>query len=281
MNDTRQFLSETLKTLFFAGVLALIIRTVIFQPFTIPSTSMVPTLKVGDFVIVSKIAYGYSRHSVVFSPSFGSDCTAGAERDCRFLGRSPKRGEVAVFKACVDKNSPERPRVCASIPKENLRHVDYIKRVIGLPNDRIKVTGGVLYLNGEEVEREVLDTITYEEMETVRINGQVRQIPATITVKRIRETLPDGKSYITYDRGRADLDDTREFIVPPGHYFMMGDNRDVSSDSRVSDGLSYVSADRLVGRAKFVFLSFDGAKLLRPWTWFTTLRPGRLFNSAE
>jgi signal peptidase I len=187
---------ETIKVIIQALLIALVVRTLLFQPFNIPSGSLVPTLLIGDYLFVSKYSYGYSKHSMPFSPPLFNGRVWAAE---------PKRGDIAVFK----------------LPKDN--STDYIKRVIGLPGDRIQVIGGVLQINGTPVKRERV-----EDYETVDERGRTTRVP------QYRETLPNGVSHFIVERegDRGYWDDTRVYTVPPGHFFMMGDNRDNSTDSR-------------------------------------------------
>jgi signal peptidase I len=233
-------LGDTVSVIVQALILALVIRTLFFQPFSIPSGSMRPTLLEGDYLFVTKWAYGYSRHSLPFSPNLFSG---------RIWASEPERGDVAVFKF------PPNPSV------------DYIKRVIGLPGDRIQMRNGQLFINDVAVPREKVGQIDNPD-----ITAENRPIDV------YRETLPNGVSYDTLDIFPAsETDDTREFQVPPGHYFMMGDNRDNSSDSRLSVG--YVPAENLVGRANIIFFSIAGkASPLEIWRWPTELRPSRFFN---
>ena len=236
-------LGETVSVIVQALLLALVIRTFLFQPFSIPSGSMRPTLLEGDYLFVTKWAYGYSRYSLPFSPNIFSG---------RVFGSDPQRGDVAVFKF------PPNPSL------------DYIKRVIGLPGDKIQVRQGVLYINDVAVPREKVGQID---------NPDITEVDRPVDV--YRETLPNGVSYDTLDLTANGLgDDTREFIVPPGHYFMMGDNRDNSTDSRFSVG--FVPAENLVGRANIIFFSIsDGASPLEIWKWPTLMRPSRLFNMVH
>ncbi|WP_306119768.1 MULTISPECIES: signal peptidase I [unclassified Roseitalea] len=235
-------IGETVSVIIQALILALIIRTLLFQPFSIPSGSMRPTLLEGDYLFVSKYAYGYSRHSIPFSPDIFSG---------RIWSGTPERGDVVVFKL------PSNPRL------------DYIKRVIGLPGDRVQMRDGALFINGEPVEREAIGTI--DDADITERNSPVRVY---------RETLPNGVSYRTLDLDQGTIgDDTREFVVPPDHYFMLGDNRDNSADSRFSVG--FVPHENLVGRANIIFFSIaGGASPLEVWRWPTELRFDRFFDSA-
>jgi signal peptidase I len=236
------------STIFYALVIALVIRTVAYEPFNIPSESMLPTLLVGDYIFVSKFSYGYSRHSVIFSPPLGKG---------RIFESRPERGDVAVFK----------------LPRDN--DTDYIKRIIGLPGDRIQMRRGVLYINGRPVERERIDDFEYTDQHGNRF-----------TIPQYRERLPNGVEYNTLDLIEgADLDDTKVYTVPPEHYFAMGNNRDNSIDSRVPEiqnGVGYVPAENLVGRAEFLFFSTDySAALWEIWKWPQAIRFRRIFRPIE
>jgi signal peptidase I len=235
-------IGETVSVLIQALLIALVIRTFLFQPFSIPSGSMRPTLLEGDYLFTNKFAYGYSRHSFPFSPPLFEG---------RFWGSTPERGDIAVFKL------PENTRI------------DYIKRVIGLPGDRVQMKGGVLFINGEAVKREKVESIS---------NPDVTEVNRPVDV--YQETLPNGVTYKTLDLTQNGIgDDTREFIVPDGHYFMMGDNRDGSLDSRFNVG--YVPLENFVGRANIIFFSVsDRASPLEVWRWHDVLRTDRLFNSV-
>ena len=232
---------EIIKTVAIALLIALFLRVLLFQPFTIPSASEEPNLYEGDYVLVTKFDYGWSKHSIPLSPPLFSG---------RILARQPDRGDIIVFK----------------LPRDN--HTDYIKRLIGLPGDRIQVRDGLLYINGKAVPRTV--TATVEE------TGGTESI---IPVQRVQETLPEGRKIMTNDFGtNYPLDNTEEFTVPLGYYFFMGDNRDNSADSRLSiyDGVGMVPAENLEGRARFVLISWKkGASLFKPWTWLLDLNFSR------
>ncbi len=233
-------LGETVNVIVQALLLALVIRTFLFQPFSIPSGSMRPTLLEGDYLFVTKWSYGFSRHSLPFSPNLFSG---------RIWGGEPKRGDVAVFKF------PPNPSL------------DYIKRVIGLPGDMIQMRAGQLFINGIGVPREKVGQID---------NPDITEVNRPVDV--YRETLPNGVAYDTLDLTANGVgDDTREFVVPPAHYFMMGDNRDNSTDSRFTVG--FVPEENLVGKANIIFFSIsDGASPLEIWKWPSDMRPSRLLN---
>jgi signal peptidase I len=235
-------LTDNIKTFVYAILIALAIRTVAFEPFNIPSGSMIPTLLVGDYLFVSKYSYGYSRYSL----PLGLPLIPG-----RILVTPPKRGDVAVFK----------------LPRDN--KTDYIKRIIGLPGDTIQMKAGRLYINGQIVPRDNPVEFTYTDT-----NG------APTRTTEFTETLPNGvKHPILEISDHGPLDDTGVFTVPPGHYFCMGDNRDNSLDSRVLSGVGYVPLENLVGRAEFIFFSTDGtAALWELWKWPGSIRYDRLFE---
>lgn len=235
-------MAETVRVIVHALLIAAIIRTFLFQPFNIPSGSMKNTLLVGDYLFVSKYTYGYSHYSFPFSPPLFSG---------RIMASEPKRGDVVVFR----------------LPKDD--SVDYIKRVIGLPGDRIQMREGLLHINGEPVKRERLPDITDEEEP-----GRPQR------VKRWRETLPNGVSYTTLDLvDNGFYDNTQEYVVPAGHYFMMGDNRDNSSDSRVLSQVGYVPFENLIGRAEVIFFSVrEGDRAWEVWRWPWSVRWNRLFT---
>jgi signal peptidase I len=242
-------LLETVKTVIWAVLIAVVIRSLAFEPFTIPSGSMVPTLLVGDFVFVSKYSYGYSRYSFPFGVVPIPD---------RVFASSPKRGDVAVFRL-------------PSNPSEN-----YIKRLVGLPGDRIQVKGGILHVNGAPVRRERSDAC------------RARARGAEADKIGYRETLPDNRQHCIFERSdRDELDNTPEFVVPANHFFAMGDNRDNSVDSRyrAPDGarpVGFIPAANLVGRAEIVWLSLEeDMRWFQFWRWPTGLRFGRMFSSIE
>ena len=233
---------ETVKVVIQALILAGIIRTVLVQPFTIPSGSMMPTLLFGDYIFVNKFSYGYSKYSLPFSP----DLFEG-----RIFGSDPKRGDIVVFRF------PPNPSI------------DYIKRCIGLPGDRVQMKNGVLYVNGVAVPKAADGAFNSD-----YVNDPGHAIPV------YRETLPNGVTYDTLDEVPDSLgDNTREFIVPPGHYFMMGDNRDNSADSRFDVG--FVPAENLVGKAEMVFFSLgNDTAFSEIWKWPTNMRWSRFFKSV-
>jgi signal peptidase I len=234
-------LLENIKTILYAGLIAIGIRTVLFEPFNIPSGSMIPTLLVGDYLFVSKYSYGYSKHSLPLSPPIFSG---------RIFGRLPDRGDVAVFK----------------LPRDG--STDYIKRIVGLPGDRIQVIRGVLHINGQPVKREPRGTFVAE--------GDGPRVQAL----RYTETLPNGRRHsILEESDNGPLDNTPEFLVPAGHVFAMGDNRDNSLDSRVMNAVGFVPLENLVGRAEFLFFSVDqDGSIWQPWTWPGSIRWSRLLT---
>ncbi len=233
---------DTFRVVVHALILALIVRVFLYQPFNIPSGSMIPTLLIGDYLFVSKFSYGYSRFSFPFSP----DLFEG-----RIWATPPERGDVAVFK----------------LPRDN--ETDYIKRVIGLPGDTIQMIGGVLHINGQPVKRErIEDFVLHDSL------GSERR------VVRYLETLPNGVTYPVLDLVENGFgDNTEPYRVKEGHFFMMGDNRDNSTDSRVDSAVGQVPFENLVGRAEIIFFSIDeDASAWQIWRWPTTIRWSRLFE---
>ena len=231
---------ETIKTVIYAVLIAVVVRTFAYEPFNIPSASMVPTLLIGDYLFVSKFSYGYSRYSF----PFGLAPISG-----RIFGAAPQAGDVAVFK----------------LPRDN--ETDYIKRIIGRPGDRVQVRGGVLYLNDQPVAREPI--ADYEDLDRFGNRMVIRQYV---------ETLPNGVAYRVLDANpEGSLDNTDVYVVPEGHYFAMGDNRDNSADSRVLSQVGFVPEENLVGRAELIFFSTNGsARLWEFWRWPFAIRFSRL-----
>lgn len=250
-------ITETIKTVVYALLIAGVFRTLFFQPFWIPSGSMKDTLLIGDFLFVNKMAYGYSQYSCPFSmcPFPG-----------RILGSEPERGDVVVFRHPVN-------------------GTDFIKRVIGMPGDRVQVRDGVVYINGEMAPQEPAG----EFVETFERQGPVGSLPVCKNMgvglggecvkDRYSETLPGGTVHDILDVRTVPLDNTPVYTVPEGHYFFMGDNRDNSNDSRVAapNGLGFVPFENLIGRADRVMFSSAGRSLFFFWTW----RPDRFFKAIE
>lgn len=235
-------LDETTRTILGAIVIALVIRMFAFEPFNIPSSSMVPGLLVGDFLFVSKYSYGYSSRSTVLGllPIQG-----------RIFDREPKRGDVVVFK----------------LPRDNT--TDYIKRCVGLPGDTIQVRNGLLYINGVAVDRRKL-----------AVPEAIKYLKPAENATDYLETFPNGNQHVIREQGDDyALDNTPVFTVPPRHYFMMGDNRDNSQDSRAPNGgVGFVPEENLVGRAEFLFFSLDeNAHFWELWKWPEDVRWGRIF----
>jgi len=272
---TSSTLWETVKTVFWALVIAGIFRTIFFQPFWIPSGSMKDTLLIGDFLFVNKLAYGYSYASCpnIKIQRFGIDvdakkiCSFLDGDNTRLLGDEPERGDIIVFRHPV-------------------HGTDFIKRLIGLPGDRIQMKEGVLHINGTAVE--LADAGTFIELKEHQ--GPLRKKPrcengpvgmgGECTKSRQTETLPGGQSHNILNISRERHDNTGVFTVPEGHYFFMGDNRDNSTDSRVqlaSGGVGFVPFENLIGRADRVMFSSSGTSMLYFWTW----RGDRFFEKLE
>jgi signal peptidase I len=238
----KESIKDIVKVVIQALVLAFFVRVFLFQPFNIPSGSMIPTLLVGDYLFVSKYAYGYSRYSFPFGPNLFSGRVWSAE---------PKRGDVVVFK----------------LPRDN--ETDYIKRVIGLPGDEIQMIHGVLHINGEAVKKEKIEDVTLDDP-----SGHTR------TVARYRETLPNGVTYPVLDLIQEGIgDNTEVYKVPENHFFMMGDNRDNSTDSRFLSEVGYVPFENLVGRAEIIFFSIrEDSSFWEIWRWPGSVRWSRMLQ---
>ncbi len=235
-------LLENVKTIVYAVIIAVVIRTFAFEPFNIPSGSMIPTLLIGDYLLVSKYSYGYSRYSFPLSPPLFSG---------RIPDWMPKRGDVAVFKDTFDTSS------------------DYIKRIIGLPGDHVQMRQGHLFINNQEVPR--VPAGTYQD--------DSDGIP--VPIARYTETLPNGRSYhVLKATDEGEMNNTQDFVVPPGDLFAMGDNRDNSADSRVqmAPGVGYLPIENLVGHAEIIFFSIDSRyPWWQVWEWPFEIRWSRLF----
>ena len=252
---------ETTRFLLLLFGFALVLRTFIVTPFFIPSGSMLPRMMIGDYLFVAKWPYGFSRYSMPFG-------IGGF--DGRIFGSDPARGDVVVFR-------------CPSAPE------DCVKRLIGLPGDTVQMNAGQLILNGKAVPKtRIADYLMPRSPNSpCRYISDDASLPRVIQngetfcrYPRFRETLPGGRSYEVLDQTSGEGDDTDVFTVPEGHYFMMGDNRDDSADSRYGverDGVGFLPAENLVGRAMIVFFSTDGtAQWLKPWSWFSAARPERV-----
>ena len=245
---TRSFAAEVIdsaRTIGLALFIALVLRVSLFQPNTIPSTSMEPNLLTGDYMVVTKYDYGWSRHSVPFSPPLPTG---------RLNEHLPNRGDVIVFRLPRDPGQT------------------WVKRLIGLPGDRVQVSGGVISVNGRAIPQSD--------------SGETQDPDSPeIIVRRVWETLPDGRRYLTFDRGPDHPgDDTEVFVVPEGHVFAMGDNRDNSLDGRWPReiGVGFIPLDNLLGKARWVLVSWrGGASLFKPWTWVTNFQLDRMFKPVR
>ena len=251
-HENKESWSSTIKTVLLAILAAILFRTFLWEPFSIPSGSMIPTLLVGDYLFVSKFSYGYSTYSL-------SIPFAGAPNwfEGRIIPGAPERGDVVVFK----------------LPSDN--STDYIKRVIGLPGDHIQMVQGVLHINGAPVTTKVANqAYSYRERES----GAIR------TGILYEETLPEGKTYVTLHTGdmTSPYNNTPEYKVPEGSYFMMGDNRDDSMDSRFQS-VGPVPFKNFVGRANVLFFSIDGSQteLWEVWKWPGAIRYDRIFQAVK
>ncbi|MCK5446474.1 MAG: signal peptidase I [Rhodospirillaceae bacterium] len=236
---------DTAKTVIYAVAIAMLVRTFAYEPFSIPSGSMIPTLLVGDYLFVSKMSYGYSKHSFPLSLPL----IPGSER---VLGEMPKRGDIAVFKLPTDGKT------------------DYIKRIIGLPGDRIQVKGGILHINDAPVFREPSGRLKYRDTYGRKHDSQL-----------YIETLPGGRRHTILEESDIDFaDNTDVYTVPANHFFAMGDNRDNSRDSRFLSDVGYIPFENLVGRAEMLVFSYQGS-LLQFWNWGETIRFDRFFKKLS
>ena len=240
-----KWIIENLKTLFYALIIAVIIRSLLIQPFYIPSSSMEPNLLVGDRLFVTKFSYGYSKHSFPFSPPIYPN---------RLFFSDPKRGDIIVFKTPADNRT------------------DYIKRLIGLPGDIIQFINGDLYLNNNQV----LKTL-------VNNNDLLYCGPQKIKVTTFEEKLPNGKTYLASYRNDFSYQNSDKFVVPENHYFFLGDNRDCSKDSRFLSEVGYVNKINLVGKAQILFFSSDPriGSIFNFLKWNISLRLDRFFKSLN
>jgi len=239
------FIKENVKTLFYALIIAIIIRSLFFQPFYIPSSSMEPNLLVGDRLFVSKYTYGYSKHSFPFSPNIFSG---------RVLFNEPKRGDVVVFKTPVDNRT------------------DYIKRLIGLPGDSIQFINGEIYLNNNQIFKNKIKT-----------KKKIYCGENVFESELYEEKLPNGVKYIAAYSKNNTYKNSDKFIVPDNHYFFLGDNRDCSKDSRFLSSVGYVNKDNIVGKARILFFSSDYrvGSFFKIWDWKNILRFDRFFKKIK
>ena len=239
---TKNFIIENTKTIFFALVIGIIIRSLLIQPFYIPSSSMEPTLLIGDRLFVTKYSYGYSKHSFPFSPPIING---------RLFSNEPKVGDVKVFKTPADNRT------------------DYIKRLIGLAGDNIQFINGDLFLNNNQILKSRVS-----KSDTIYCGNQ------TIEVNTFEEKLTNGKIHRTVYLKNYSFQNSDVFTVPAEHYFFLGDNRDCSKDSRYLTSVGYVHEDNLVGKAQFIFFSSDFriASIFSFWKWHKTIRFDRFFK---
>ena len=242
MKIDKNFFIDNFKTIFYALIIAILIRSIIIQPFYIPSSSMEPNLLVGDRLFVSKYSFGYSKHSFPFSPPLFKG---------RILSKQPKRGDVVVFKTPVDNRT------------------DYIKRLIGLPGDKVQFIDGSLYVNNNEILKTRISST-----DIIYCGND------TIPVYTFEEKLPNGIKYNAVYRKNYSFQNSDEFIIPSKHYFFLGDNRDCSKDSRFLSSVGYVHENNLVGKAQFIFFSSDYriGTIFKFWQWHKILRINRFFK---
>ena len=241
----KEFFSENIKTLIYALIIAIIIRSLLIQPFYIPSSSMEPNLLVGDRLFVTKYSYGYSKHSFPFSlPVFNN----------RIFSKEPERGDVVVFKTPADNRT------------------DYIKRLIGLPGDKIQFIDSNLYLNNSEIIKSKINS-----------SNEIFCGNRKINITTFEEILPNGKKFITVYLEENTLSNSDAFIVPKDHYFFLGDNRDCSKDSRFLSSVGYVHKENLVGKARFIFFSSDKSigSIFKFWKWNRSIRLDRFFKKIN
>ncbi len=241
----KNFLIENTKTLFYALIIAIIIRSLLIQPFYIPSSSMEPNLLVGDRLFVTKYSYGYSKHSFPFSPALLKG---------RIFHKEPKRGDVIVFKTPADNRT------------------DYIKRLVGLPGDKVQFTESNLFINNSEIIKSKIS-----KKEIIYCGNKM------IDVFTFEEILPNGKRYNSVYLKNFPYQNSDEFIVPKNHYFFLGDNRDCSKDSRFLSSVGYVHKDNLVGKAQFIFFSSDKSigSVFSFWKWNKSIRFDRFFKKIN
>ena len=241
----KHIIIDNLKTVMGALLIAILIRSLIIQPFYIPSSSMEPTLLIGDRIFVSKYSYGYSKHSFPFSPNFSNN---------RFLFKNPEQGDLIVFKTPADNRT------------------DYIKRLIGRAGDEIQFVDGNLFINGSKVIRE-----------EIKISEPIRCGNFILETNTFIETLPNGVKYLASYNKQGTLKNTKKYIVPKDHLFLMGDNRDCSKDSRFLDDVGYVNNLNLVGEAKIIFFSNDTkiGSLLKFWNLQNSFRFERTFQKLK
>jgi signal peptidase I len=244
MKINKNIIIENIKTIVYALVIAIVIRSLIIQPFYIPSSSMEPTMLIGDRLFVTKYSYGYSKHSFPFSPGLFKE---------RLLSKIPKRGDVVVFKTTRDNRT------------------DFIKRLIGLPGDNIQFINGDVYINNNQIPKSITS-----KSDIIYCGNQVN-------VNTFQEILPNGKTHKTVYYKNNSYQNTGIFKVPKKHYFFLGDNRDCSGDSRFLTGLGYVPEVNLVGKAQFIFFSSDFriGSIFSFWKWHKTIRFERFFKKIN